>query len=165
MPQQHGTHTPPFAFNSWEVVQRRAARFAKGDYRTTSSTTQMLRSKAGLHHSSTEKTPSSYWCTRLLMASWTYQPQASFNQLHHVQEGTLRDISQNFVGQTSVCTPSSPQASDFGTSYQIISPCQRPLRTSRGVWPSYISYIQECFYAFNLQFYPSLVYASLPPCT
>ena len=29
--------------------------------------------------------------------------------------------------------------------------------TSRGVWPPYTSYVQECFlYAFNLQFYQSL---------
>ena len=45
----------------------------------------------------------------------------------------------------STCTPSSPRASDFGTSYQSPLPCQRPLRASSGVWHGFTEPCTELF--------------------
>ena len=44
MPHQYGTFVPHLAkdINKLENIQRRSARFVNGDYRTTSSVTQML---------------------------------------------------------------------------------------------------------------------------
>ena len=97
--------------------------------------------------------------TSLVLNNWAQILTDSYILLEHTQEDTAFVIWYRTAEQTSTCTPSSSRAPDFGTSYQNTSPCQRPLRASRGVWQVFISLYRTVFRDFNLQqlFYRHLV--------
>ena len=115
-----------------EAVQRRAARFVTGDYKTTSSNNQMI---ANLSWSSLQQRRTE---ARLVMMyrithDLVYIPVAQY--LHPATVMHIRGPSQSYMlpfCRTDVTvTHSSPQESAFGINCQSMPPPPRPWTLSR----------------------------------
>ena len=133
-----------------EAVQRRAALSVKGEYRTTSITFQMLQD--------------------LRWAMFEQRQQdAKFVMISHITSGLVNIPASSFLHPLATSTRGHalryflpycrtdtymhsffPSHIRLWNQLQSTSPCQRSWRTSIGVWPPYTSYVQDCFYAFNL---------------
>ena len=131
-----------------EAVQRRAARFVKGDYHTTRSTAQLIQD---LNWPPLQQRRQN--AKLVMMYRITYGLVDIPASLHptgtYTREHSLRYLVQ-YCRTESACTPSSRRASEFRTTYQSTSPCLRPLRASRGVWQVFISLYRTVFRDFNL---------------
>ena len=128
-----------------EAVQRRAARFVTGDYRTTNSTSQMIQD---LGWPSLQQRRQDAKLVMYIPASRYLHPAGTCTrgQNRHALRYLVPYCRTDFI-----CIPSSPRELDYGTTYQRTSPCQRPLRASRGVRQVFVSlYSTELFLKISL---------------
>jgi hypothetical protein len=124
-----------------EAVQRRAARFVTGDYKTTSSTSNMIKALGWEPLQERRKHTRTVMMYRIIyglvdITATTYLHPSSLSTRH-----TLRGTWFLTAGQTSIDSPSFQPASAIGTASQSMLPQPRLWKPSSRGWLPLTSYV------------------------